>query len=95
MVRGDLLLVDGAELVELLPLPVVRENGIRLLDLAEALLGVGLAGVDVGMEPPRESAVRLLDLVGRRRASDAEYLIQVPHCSSGRSRPSQNMSVFV
>jgi len=48
MACGDLLLVDGAEAIVLLPLGLVGEDGVRLLHLAKPLLSVLLPRVDIG-----------------------------------------------
>ena len=54
----------------------LREHLVRLDDLLEARLGVGLVG-DVGMELAREAAERLLDLGVVGAARDAEQLVVV------------------
>ena len=63
--------------VVLLALLGVAEDVVRLGDLLEALLGLLVAGVLVGVVLARELAVRLLDLVGRGLALDAEHLVVV------------------
>ena len=54
----------------------LRQHLVRLDDLLEARLGVGLVG-DVGMEFAREAAERLLDLGVVGAARDAEQLVVV------------------
>src|ERR671919_671164 len=62
--------------VVLLPSMGIRKDLVRRGDLLETLFGGGI-GVHVGVELPRESAVRLLDVVVRRIASDTEDLVEV------------------
>src|SRR5205085_2954064 len=66
-----------ALLVVLLAALVVGEHVVRLGDLLEARLGLGLSLVRVGVELARELAVGLLDLVGRGVLGDAERLVEV------------------
>ena len=63
--------------VVVLALVGVAEDVVRLRDLLEALLGLRVARVLVGVVLARELAVRLLDLVRRRLAVDAEHLVVV------------------
>ena len=58
----------GAELVVLLALLGVAEHLVGLVDLLELRLGGLVAGVHVGMVLAGELAVRLLDLLLRRRS---------------------------
>src|SRR5205814_1514419 len=61
--------------VEASPLGI-GEHLVGLGDLLEALLrGRSVVGVPVGVELEREPAVRLLDLLVARAASDAENLV--------------------
>jgi len=63
----------------------VRQHLVGLDGLLEALLGVGLVG-DVRVQLPRERAERLLDLVVRGAACDAEHLVVVASRGRHRSR---------
>ena len=54
----------------------IREHLVRLGDLAEAHLRIGLLG-DVRMELPGQTAERLLDLLLVGAACDAEQLVVV------------------
>ena len=63
--------------VVLLALLRVAEHVVGVLDLLEALLGLGVAGVAVGVVLAHELAVRLLDLLRRRLLVDAEDLVEV------------------
>src|SRR5262245_34309119 len=67
----------AAERVVLLPLLRVGEQVVGLLHLLEALLGLRVAVVRVGMVLPRELAIRLLDLVCGGAPLDAEHLVRV------------------
>src|SRR5205085_216676 len=68
----------AAQLVVLLPLLGIAQHVVRFVDLLEALRGLRLVGVTVGMVLLREPAKRLLDLVRGRRLGHAENLIIVP-----------------
>ena len=63
--------------VVLLALVGVAEDVVGGLDLLEALLGLGVVRVAVGVVLADELAVRLLDLVGRRLLVDAQDLVEV------------------
>src|SRR5204862_2480127 len=63
--------------VVLLALVGVAERVVGGRDLLEARLGVGIAGVAVGVVLARELAVGLLDLILRGLAVDAERLVVV------------------
>ena len=66
-----------AEAVVGAPLLRVGEHRVGLGRLLEALLGVRIAGVAVGVVLERELAVGLLELVGARLARDAQDLVVV------------------
>ena len=66
----------GAAVV-LLALVGVAEHVVGLGDLLEALLGLLVVGVAVGVVLARELAVGLLDLLGSRLLVDAERLVVV------------------
>src|SRR5262249_38045302 len=66
-----------AELVVDLALLGVAEDFVRLGRLLEALLGLRVVLVAVGMELEGELAIRLLDLVLRGGARDAEDFVVV------------------
>src|SRR5262249_16355363 len=70
----------GAELVVELPLLLVGENLVRERDLLEAVGRLGVVWIDVGMVLAGELAIRLADLVGRRRLRDPAGLVQIPLC---------------
>jgi len=74
--------VGRAERVVLLALLGVREHVVGCLDLLEALLGGGVAGVAVGMVLAGELAVRLLDRVRGSVLRNAECGVQLLHYSS-------------
>src|SRR5205807_2337295 len=62
-----------------LPLPLVREDLVRLGKLLETLLGDLLVALrHVGVILLREAAVRLLDLVRARGPRDPEDVVVVP-----------------
>ena len=63
--------------VVLLALVGIAEHVVGLGDLLEALLGLRVARVLVGVVLARELAVGLLDVVGRRLALDAEHLVVI------------------
>jgi len=72
--------------VELMPLVLVGEDRIGLLDLFEAALRIGVPRVHVGMVLARQTAVRLLDLGLVGVPLDAEDLVVVlghPHLLIG------------
>ena len=69
-------LVGGAVGVVLLAALRVAQHFIRQLHFLEALVGTGVA-VDIRVVLARPLAVRLLDLVGRRLAADAQDFVQV------------------
>src|SRR5690606_29677448 len=71
-----------AHLIVLLALRFVGEHRVRLADLLEALGGLRIVRVRVRMVLLRETAVRLLDLVGARALRDAEDLVEVLRGSS-------------
>jgi hypothetical protein len=64
------------EAVIQLPPLGVRQDLVRLDDLAEAVLSIGSVR-DVGMELTREPAKGALDVVGTRVARDTEQLVIV------------------
>src|SRR2546423_3709925 len=68
---------EAAHLVVLFALLVVGEYVVGLGDRFEPVLGVGVAGIVVGVQLARELPVRLLDLVGRRGLADAEHGVEV------------------
>src|SRR5207237_5702125 len=68
----------AAQLIVLLPLLGIAQHVVRFVDLLEALRGLRLVRVTVGMVLLREPAKRLLDLVRGRRLGHAEDLIVVP-----------------
>ncbi len=57
----------GAAVVLAPPLEIA-EHVVRLLDLAEHLLGDAITRVDARVIPPREPPIRPLDVTGRRRS---------------------------
>ena len=57
----------------------VAEHLVGAGDLLEPLLGGGVTGVGVGVQLAGALSVRLLDLVGRGRAADAEQFVEVSH----------------
>src|SRR3569623_1771857 len=65
-----------AELVVGRALLVIGEHVVRGRALLELLLGGVVARIDVRMMRPRELAIRLANLVGRRRLGDAEDVVQ-------------------
>src|SRR5207249_3409448 len=65
------------QLVVLLPLVRVAQDVVRLVDLLEAVGGLRIVGIAIGMVLLREAAKRLLDLVGGRRLGHAEDLVIV------------------
>src|SRR6478752_6567142 len=67
----------GADRVVLAPLLGVGQDGIRLPDLLEALLGLGVADVVVGVHGARDLAVRLLDRRGVGVLGHAEDRVEV------------------
>ena len=75
-------------LVVLLPLLGVAEHVVGALDLLEAILGLLVAGVLVGVIGAGEFAVRLLDLVLRRCLRDVEHLVEALRAHSAASASS-------
>src|SRR5437879_353414 len=67
-----------AELVVELALARVREDVVRDRDLLEALLGLLVPRVQVGVVLAGEPAVRLLYLVGARAPLDTENRVEIP-----------------
>src|SRR5437773_1198447 len=67
-----------AELVVELALARVREDVVRDRDLLEALLGLLVPRVQVGVMLAGEPAVRLLYLVGARAPLDTENRVEIP-----------------
>ena len=67
----------GERAVVLLALLRVAEDVVCLRDRLEALLGLRVTRVLVGVVLARELAVRLLDLVLARLAADAEHLVMI------------------
>src|SRR4051794_7519481 len=55
----------------------IAQQVVGLLDLLEALLGLLVVRVAVGVVLTDQLAVGLLDLVGRRRALDSEHLVGI------------------
>ena len=68
--RVAVLVVGGA-------LVGVRQNFVSLLGFLELFLGLRIVGVAVGVKFHRELAIRLLDVVFRRIAIDAEHFVIV------------------
>ena len=60
----------------------VAQRLVGLTDFLEPRLGLRVVGIVVGVELPRERAVRALDLVVGRGAGDAEDLVVVVHESA-------------
>ena len=60
----------------------VAQRLVGLARFLETRLGVGIVGVVVGVELPRERAVGALDLVVGRGAGDSEDLVVVVHESA-------------
>ncbi len=75
----------SAEAVVLCALLGVGEEVVGALHLLEPALGVGVAGVRVGVHLADELAVRLLDLVVGRGLRDAEDLVGAGHGRSPHS----------
>src|SRR5690606_22058483 len=71
--------VDAAVAVVAAPLLRVREDGVRLVDLLETLLGLLVAGVAVGVVLEGEAPVRGLYLGGIGVAFDPEERVVVGH----------------
>ena len=69
---------QAAHLVVVLALVRIREHGVRLGDLLEALGRAGIVGIGVGMVLLGEPAVRLLDLGLGGRVGNAQDLVEVP-----------------
>src|SRR2546426_10728157 len=65
------------QLVVLLPLVRVAQDVVRLVDLLEAVGGLRIVGITIGVVLLGEAAKRLLDLVGRRRLGHSEDLVIV------------------
>src|SRR6266480_4985314 len=65
------------QLIVLLSLLRVAQDVVRLVDLLEAVGGLRIVGIAIGMVLLREAAKRLLDLVGGRRLGHAEDLVIV------------------
>src|SRR5438876_416544 len=65
----------AAEAVVVRALVRIGEHAVRLVDLLEALLGLLVAGVLVGMELHRELPVGLLQLGTAGALPDAEHLV--------------------
>ena len=83
--RAGLRRTSGvARLVEVLPALRVLEDLVGRGDLLELLLRGGVAGVHVGVELPREAAVRLLDLGLARLPLDSENLVGILRRHAGR-----------
>src|SRR5262249_9912634 len=74
---GRRLLRVIAEAIVDLALFWIRQNFKRLGDLFEPLFGLFVAGIDVGMVPPGQPPVGLLDVLGLRRPRYAECLVVV------------------
>ena len=68
-----------AETVVAGALLVVGEHGVGPRDLLEALGRVRVVGVGVGMQLAGPLAVRLLEVVGRRRPAHAQQFVVVSH----------------
>ena len=68
---------QGAGLVVLAPLLLVREHPVGLGHRLEAGLGLRVAGVGVRVQLAGELAVRLLDLVLGRAGGDAQLTVEV------------------
>ena len=62
----------------------VGEHGVGLAAFLEALFGLGIIGIAVGMILQRELAVRALDFLIAGRARDAQNLVVVTFHSSGQ-----------
>ena len=60
----------------------IAQRLVGLTDFLEPRLGLRVVGIVVGVELPRERAVRALDLVVGRGAGDAEDLVVVVHESA-------------
>jgi hypothetical protein len=63
--------------IVLVPFFIVGEYGVRFLDLFELLLGVGFVRIYVGVVPPSQLAIGLLDLGRICGPADPENLIIV------------------
>jgi hypothetical protein len=68
----------GPEAIVQLALLGVAQDLVRLVDLLEARLGLGVAGVDVGVVLARELAERGADRLLARLAPHAQYPVVVP-----------------
>src|SRR5262249_4128253 len=75
------------------PAPLgITENLVRLSQLLEALLGLAILGILVGMKTQRELAIGLLDLVVGGGARDPEHLVVVTlHQTRGALSPGRRM----
>src|SRR5690606_10137206 len=67
----------AAGLVVFLALGGIRQDGVGLADGLETFFGLGVTGVGVGMQVPRQFPVGLLDLVLRCVGGDAQVLVEV------------------
>jgi hypothetical protein len=61
-------------------LPGIGENFVGFLRLLEALFGLGVIGVAIGMVLHRELAIGLLEVILGRIACDAEHLVIISFC---------------
>ena len=66
-----------AEFVVELTLLLVPDDIVRVGDFLEALRGLGVVGVDVGVVFSRELTVRLADFVLTRSSGDTEHRVEV------------------
>src|SRR5262249_18744648 len=78
---GETLDALGAEGVIALPLLGVREHAVGLVQLLDALFGLGVVGVRIRMDLAGLPAVGPLDLLRARVPRDAEQLVVVGQAS--------------
>src|SRR4029079_4332263 len=72
--------IEGTQpphLIVLLSLVGVGEHAVRLRNLLEALAGLCVVRIGIGMVLLGEPAIRLLDLVLARRVRNAEDVVEV------------------
>ena len=63
--------------IVLFPLGRVGKNLIGLVDFLEALLGLPISRIDVGVELAGKLSLSLFDLLGRRLFRNSEFLVEI------------------